>query len=139
MGAIGFELRKHLRTESFGGILRGYGYAGLISAGPWVDVGNVTSAPMTGLPLQEGHRYFAAVRAVVGADRSPDRLSDGVTVVAIVQPPVEPGVGPPVLLVGRSCVYFCAATPMRGSVPWGWIVGIVGIVALRRRYRRDGQ
>jgi len=112
---------------------------GYISAGPWVDVGNVTSAPMTGLPLQEGHRYFAAVRAVVGADRSPDRLSDGVTVVAIVQPPVEPGVGPPVLLVGRSCVYFCAATPMRGSVPWGWIVGIVGIVALRRRYRRDGQ
>ena len=25
-----------MRTESFGGILRGYGYAGLISAGPWV-------------------------------------------------------------------------------------------------------
>jgi uncharacterized membrane protein len=36
MAGIGFELRKLLRTESFLGLIRGYGYAGLISSGPWV-------------------------------------------------------------------------------------------------------
>ncbi len=36
MAGIGFELRRLLRDESFCGLLRGYGYAGLISSGPWV-------------------------------------------------------------------------------------------------------
>ncbi len=36
MAGIGFELRKLLRRESLLGILRAYGYAGLISSGPWV-------------------------------------------------------------------------------------------------------
>ena len=36
MAGIGFELRKLLRRDSFGGLLRAYGYAGLISAGPWL-------------------------------------------------------------------------------------------------------
>lgn len=36
MAGIGFELRKLLKRESFIGLLQAYGYAGLISAGPWV-------------------------------------------------------------------------------------------------------
>jgi uncharacterized membrane protein len=36
LAGIGFELRKLLRRESLLGMLRGYGYAGLISSGPWV-------------------------------------------------------------------------------------------------------
>lgn len=36
MAGIGFELRKLLRDGSFFGLLRAYGFAGLISSGPWV-------------------------------------------------------------------------------------------------------
>lgn len=36
MAGIGFELRKLLRTQTYAGLLRAYGYAGLISSGPWV-------------------------------------------------------------------------------------------------------
>ena len=36
MAGIGFELRKLLKRESFIGLLQAYGFAGLISAGPWV-------------------------------------------------------------------------------------------------------
>lgn len=36
MAGIGFELRKQLRRDTFSGLLRGYGYAGAISSGPWV-------------------------------------------------------------------------------------------------------
>lgn len=36
MAGIGFELRKLLRDQSFFGALRAYGYAGLLSAGPWM-------------------------------------------------------------------------------------------------------
>jgi uncharacterized membrane protein len=36
MAGIGFELRKLLRKESLGGLLQAYGYAGVISSGPWV-------------------------------------------------------------------------------------------------------
>jgi uncharacterized membrane protein len=36
MAGIGFELRRLLRDRSFLGLLRGYGYAGLITSGPWV-------------------------------------------------------------------------------------------------------
>lgn len=36
MAGIGFELRKLLREESYLGLIRAYGYAGLISSGPWV-------------------------------------------------------------------------------------------------------
>lgn len=36
MAGIGFELRKLLREESYFGLIRAYGYAGLISSGPWV-------------------------------------------------------------------------------------------------------
>ena len=36
MAGIGFELRKYLSDDSFTGTLKAYGFAGLISAGPWV-------------------------------------------------------------------------------------------------------
>ena len=36
MAGIGFELRKLMRRDSLWGLLRAYGYAGLISSGPWV-------------------------------------------------------------------------------------------------------
>lgn len=36
MAGIGFELRRLLRQESLWGLVRGYGYAGLISSGPWL-------------------------------------------------------------------------------------------------------
>lgn len=36
MAGIGFELRKYLSDDSFTGSLKAYGFAGLISAGPWV-------------------------------------------------------------------------------------------------------
>jgi polysaccharide biosynthesis protein PelG len=36
MAGIGFELRKLFRDDSLWGLLKGYGYAGLLSSGPWV-------------------------------------------------------------------------------------------------------
>ncbi len=36
MAGIGFELRKLLRNETYLGLLRAYGYASIISSGPWV-------------------------------------------------------------------------------------------------------
>ena len=36
MAGIGFELRKYLEDDSFTGTMKAYGFAGLISAGPWV-------------------------------------------------------------------------------------------------------
>ncbi len=36
MAGIGFELRKLLRKDSYFGLLHAYGYAGVISSGPWV-------------------------------------------------------------------------------------------------------
>ena len=36
MAGIGFELRKYLHSNSYLGTLKGYAYAGIISAGPWI-------------------------------------------------------------------------------------------------------
>jgi len=36
MAGIGFELRKFLQKDSFCGLVQAYGYAGVISSGPWV-------------------------------------------------------------------------------------------------------
>ncbi|GAF79699.1 unnamed protein product, partial [marine sediment metagenome] len=36
MAGIGFELRKLLQRDTFSGLLQAYGYAGVISSGPWV-------------------------------------------------------------------------------------------------------
>jgi uncharacterized membrane protein len=36
MAGIGFELRKLMRHDSYTGLLQAYGFAGVISSGPWV-------------------------------------------------------------------------------------------------------
>ncbi len=36
MAGIGFELRKLLRHDSYSGLIQAYGYAGIISSGPWI-------------------------------------------------------------------------------------------------------
>jgi uncharacterized membrane protein len=36
MAGIGFEIRKILERDSYWSVLRAYGYAGLVSGGPWV-------------------------------------------------------------------------------------------------------
>ncbi len=36
MAGIGFELRKLLERDSYLGLLQAYGYAGIISSGPWI-------------------------------------------------------------------------------------------------------
>lgn len=71
-GAEGYEAAV-VRSEANGG--------GVVSSGPWLQVGAATSFSASGLPLEDGHRYHVAVRAIAGSKRSPDRLSDGVRVV----------------------------------------------------------
>jgi uncharacterized membrane protein len=42
MAGIGFELRRLLARDSYAGLLGAYGYAGLVSSGPWVlSIGGV--------------------------------------------------------------------------------------------------
>ena len=54
---------------------------GFITNPVWKDVGNVTSASVTGLPLTDGGKYFFVVRALhPNGDPSVDAISDGVTV-----------------------------------------------------------
>ena len=36
MAGIGFELRKLMADQTFWGVLKAYGFAGIISSGPWV-------------------------------------------------------------------------------------------------------
>lgn len=36
MAGIGFELRKLMRRQTYGGLLQAYAFAGIISSGPWV-------------------------------------------------------------------------------------------------------
>ncbi len=53
MAGIGFELRKYLAEDSYLGLLKAYGYAGLISAGPWVlSILGVMGIGLLGLALR---------------------------------------------------------------------------------------
>ncbi|MBM4358909.1 MAG: VCBS repeat-containing protein [Deltaproteobacteria bacterium] len=70
-GATGYEVAV-IRDGVDGG--------GFVTAEPWRSVGDVDSASIDGLTLVDGRRYFVAVRAVVGDERSIDALSDGVRV-----------------------------------------------------------
>jgi hypothetical protein len=103
---------------------------GFVSAGPWQNVGPATSAAAVLPGLTDGKRYFAAVRAIRGGDRSPDTLSDGVRVHA-----PKPRVPGDVLLTGRSCVYFCGVG-QPGPLAGGWAAVAVLALALRRRAKR---
>lgn len=53
MAGIGFELRKLLRKDTFLGLIQAYGYAGLISSGPWVlSILGVMAVGMLSLALK---------------------------------------------------------------------------------------
>lgn len=120
-GAESYEVAI-VRSEKDGG--------GIISPQGWLNVGNVTRASISSLPLVVGQLYFFAVRAKAGAERSPESLSDGV-VVQEEAAANEPGTD---LLVGRSWLYCAAsAAPNNGhAFPFG-----LGLIAwlLRRRKR----
>jgi hypothetical protein len=53
---------------------------GQLVSPPWKNVGTATSTSLTGLPLQDSHKYVFAVRAVGPNGPSPDALSPGIVV-----------------------------------------------------------
>ncbi|MFK7994633.1 MAG: exopolysaccharide Pel transporter PelG [Granulosicoccus sp.] len=72
MAGIGFELRKYLEDDSFSGTVKAYGFAGLISAGPWVLsivgvmlIGIV--ALMHDVGTQEIRQFTTSVTWIMGA------------------------------------------------------------------------
>ena len=110
---------------------------GYVTDPPWLPVGNVTSTSIPYLGLEDGVRYFAAVRALKGGDVSPDALSDGVVV--RLEGTGQAGAGAraePVWLTGRSCVYFCAVAPAGRAAPaWALLTGLGAGLGLRRARR----
>ncbi|MGK3999757.1 hypothetical protein [Sorangium sp. So ce1024] len=56
------------------------GQGDYLDSPPWRDVGDVSEASISGLPLLDGAKYYVGVRAVSAAGISPDRGSDGVIV-----------------------------------------------------------
>ncbi len=141
-GADGYEVAV-LRDPVDGG--------GFVSDGPWQFAAG-TAATVEGLPLEDGRRYFFAVRALANGEASPDVLSDGVVVTIVPEVP-DPEVPDPedpdpepgedrgagsVLLNGRSCVYFCAASHQTDPRS-GWIaIAALSLLAARRRTRTRG-
>ena len=72
MAGIGFELRKYLSEDSFSGTLKAYGFAGLISAGPWVlSILGVMLIGIVAVSQQVGgveiRRFTTSVTWVMGA------------------------------------------------------------------------
>ncbi|MFK7891940.1 MAG: exopolysaccharide Pel transporter PelG [Granulosicoccus sp.] len=54
MAGIGFEIRKYLNDDTFSGTFKAYGFAGLISAGPWVlSIAGVMFIGLVGLSIQD--------------------------------------------------------------------------------------
>ncbi len=56
------------------------GEGNYVSSPAWREVGDVTEASISRLPLLDGAKYYVGVRAVSAAGLSPDRGSDGVIV-----------------------------------------------------------
>jgi hypothetical protein len=116
---------------------------GIISDPQWQDVGKVTSASVTGLPLVVGETYYFAVRAVNAQGRSPDSLSDGVKVVdRLVAPPMggqglPPEPGSPTVAQGAQTGCGCRTAGTGGSGGLALLLGgaLAGCFALRRRFR----
>jgi hypothetical protein len=113
-----------------------------ISSPHWQDVGAVTQVSVTGLPLEDGHTYRFAVRALSATGPSPDVVSNGV----FVRFPV-PGIdaGTPdgvdsspetassVRGGGCTCDASGSGSPVSGIVP---LVTMLVAAATRARRRR---
>jgi len=72
MAGIGFELRKYLNEDSFSGTFKAYGFAGLISAGPWVlSILGVMLIGLVALSQQSGpvavRQFTTSVTWLMGA------------------------------------------------------------------------
>lgn len=72
MAGIGFELRKLIRRDNLLGVLRAYGYAGLISAGPWVL--SILGVMLVGVfsinvvrPVERVRQFLLAVTYIMAA------------------------------------------------------------------------
>lgn len=114
---------------------------GFVSEPPWIDVGDVTSASLTGLELEDGKRYFFAVRATLDGSPSPDTLSDGV-VVTLIEPDGSGGAGGgtiapggEVLLTGRACLCSAPRAATERTLPFLLLASSVFAARLRRRRR----
>jgi uncharacterized membrane protein len=72
MAGIGFELRKHLRKDTYAGLATAYSIAGIIGSGPWVIsiVGTIVTG-LVALALRASGRevtvFFATVTHITGA------------------------------------------------------------------------
>ncbi len=66
MAGIGFELRKYLDEDSFSGTAKAYGFAGLISAGPWVlSILGVMLISLVALTQGFGHKGIQQFTTVI--------------------------------------------------------------------------
>jgi outer membrane protein assembly factor BamB len=112
----------------------------------WRDVGAETRASLDSLPLEDGKLYHLAVRANAYDLVSPEVLSDGVRVQFPEPPPPGEDELPPdpkaatakragrVLLVGRSCLYFCGYAPGEGrGAEAGWCLLLMAWLLRRGR------
>ena len=104
---IGFELRKLMRRDSFWGLIRAYGYAGLISSGPWVlsilgvmGIGIFSVNRVASLAVRQ---FLVSVTYLMAGVADPDRLPAADVHPLHRRPPVRQG-------GGRG-----AAQPVRGA------------------------
>ena len=105
-----------------------------LTAPAWVDVGAGTSATITGLPLEDGAKFYVGVRAVGPAGKGPDRPSDGV-IVRLRPGADEPGRAGEYLLWGRGCACSLGGAG-EGAVGLGAAVVLLSALGARRRSRR---
>lgn len=102
----------------------------------WVDVGAGTSATITGLPLEDGAKFYVGVRAVGPAGRGPDRPSDGVIVRLRPGADEEGRAGDEHLLWGRGCACRVDSAAGEGAAGLGAAAALLSAWAARRRPRR---
>lgn len=82
MAGIGFELRKLMVDQTFRGVLKAYGFAGIISSGPWVlsimgimligflDVFNASHAAKAVAQFQISVTYLMAISLILTGPQS---------------------------------------------------------------------
>ena len=116
----------------------GYVHQDSKNEGGFIATGGATEATIAGLTLEDGHRYFIAVRAHAESRGlvSADALSDGV----FWKRAELPGRGDPAppaaeadYLTGRSCVYACSAASRSTSSAYAWPALLTAAFLLRRR------